>query len=191
MNIPAKMILFSIIIPLIGAAIYALFVTEQDNFHQITKGEAYRSAQMDRDKLMYCLRNYHIRSILNLRGKDLLENWYIDELKISEECNVIHYDVSLSAYAEPTKEETQILMNIIKAAPRPILIHCQAGADRTGLVAAMWKVIVDKESKGEASKQLSILYGHLPLGPAFAMDQFFNNWRPELEPVYCAVSREK
>ena len=184
MKFPAKMALFSIIfIPLFVAVIYALFVTGQGNFHQITKGEAYRSAQMDRGKLTYCLRNYHIRSILNLRGKDSHENWYIDELKTSGESNVIHYDVSLSAYAEPTKQETQILMSIFKAAPRPILIHCQAGADRTGLVAAMWKVIVDKESKVEASKQLSILYGHLPLGPASAMDQFFNNWRPELELV--------
>lgn len=183
MNITTKITLFSIIIPLFAAAMYALFIAGQDNFHQITKGEAYRSAQMDRDKLKFCLRNYRIRSILNLRGKDSRENWYIDEVKTSEECNVIHYDVSLSAYDEPTKEDTQILMSIIKAAPRPILIHCQAGADRTGLVAAMWKVIVDKESKGEASKQLSILYGHLPLGPASAMDQFFNNWRPELELV--------
>ena len=106
---------------------------------------------------MYCLRNYHIRSILNLRRKDLLENWYIDESKISEECNVIHYDVSLSAYTEPTMKETQILMSIFKAAPRPVLIHCQAGADRSGLVAAMWKVIVDKETNVEVSKQLSIL----------------------------------
>jgi len=89
--------------------------------------------------------------------------------------------VSLSADREPTRNETLILTGIFKSAPRPILIHCRAGADRSGLAAAMWKVIVDNTSKIEAGKQLSILYGHLPLGPTSAMDHFFENWFPELK----------
>lgn len=169
-----------ILIPLLGAAVYALYAAEQGNFHQITKGEAYRSAQMDRDDLNNCINSYHIKSILNLRGKLSNEKWYIDEMKVSAENKVMHYDIFLSAYSEPTPEETRMLIGFFKSAPRPVLIHCQAGADRSGLVAAMWKVIVDKESKTEAGKQLSILFGHVPIGPASAMDQFFENWRPEL-----------
>jgi undecaprenyl-diphosphatase len=122
---------------------------------------------------------YHIKSILNLRGKYLEEKWYTEEMKVSSEHNVRHYDIDLSAYREPTSEEMQILIGLFKSAPRPILIHCQAGADRSGLVAAMWKVIVDKQSKIEAGKQLSIVYGHMPVGPASAMDQFFENWLPD------------
>ena len=173
-------IIISIIsIPLLGVAIYAFTIAEEGNFHQITKGEAYRSAQMRGEELKDCITNYHIKSIINLRGK-VNEKWYIDETKICAECEIAHYDLFLSAYREPTPEETRILMGFFKSAPRPILIHCQAGADRSGLVAAMWKVIVDKESKIEAGKQLSILYGHMPLGPASAMDRFFQNWCPEL-----------
>jgi undecaprenyl-diphosphatase len=44
----------------------------------------------------------------------------------------------------------------------------------------MWKVIVDKEPKSEAGKELSILYGHIPIGRTSAIDRFFENWRPEL-----------
>jgi hypothetical protein len=43
----------------------------------------------------------------------------------------------------------------------------------------MWKVIVDKESGIEAGKQLSVWYGHMPLGPASAMDDFFEKWLAE------------
>lgn len=100
-------------------------------------------------------------------------------MKVSSEHNVRHYDIDLSAYREPTPEEMQILIGLFKSAPRPILIHCQAGADRSGLVAAMWRVIVDKQSKIEARKLLSILYGYMPVGPASAMDQFFENWLPD------------
>ena len=180
MKIFGRKKLFSIIlIPFLGAAIYAFYAAEQGNFYQITKGEAYRSAQMNGDELKNCINNYHIKSILNLRGKAAVENWYIEEMKVSAKYNVMHYDLFLSAYSEPTPEEIRILMGLFKTAPRPILIHCQAGADRSGLIAAMWKVIVDKKSKTEAGKQLSMLYGHMPLGPASAMDRFFENWQPE------------
>ncbi|MGO9954150.1 MAG: dual specificity protein phosphatase family protein [Dissulfurispiraceae bacterium] len=172
-----------IVIPLFVVAIYALYIVEKDNFHTITEAEAYRSAQMDGYELKNCINKYHIKSILNLRGKNSNEKWYIDEMKVSSEYNVKHYDVSLSASQEPTPKETQIILQLFKSAPRPILMHCQAGADRSGLVAAMWKVIVDNKSKIEASKELSILYGHLSLGPASAMDRFFEEWRPELTVV--------
>lgn len=177
-----RKILFSIIViismPLLGGAIYACKKALECNFHQITEGEAYRSAQMAGDELKHYINIYHIKSILNLRGKEPNERWYNEEINVSAEKAVKHYDILLSAYSEPRAEDVRILVGLIKSAPRPVLIHCQGGADRSGLVAAMWKVIVDKESKGEAGKQLSILYGHLPIGPASAMDQFFEKWRP-------------
>lgn len=173
-------IIISILTPLLGAAIYAYKVAQENNFHQITKGEAYRSAQLAGDELKHYIDVYHIKSILNLRGKEPGKRWYNEEVKVSEDKAVKHYDVYLSAYREPTAEMVRTLVELIKSAPRPILIHCQGGADRSGLVAAMWKVIVDKEPKREAGKQLSILYGHLPFGPASAMDQFFDKWHPVL-----------
>jgi undecaprenyl-diphosphatase len=185
MKIPRKikLLLIIIIVPFLVGALYALHITQQSNFNKITEGEAYRSAQMDGDLLKHYINTYQIKSVLNLRGRNSAQQWYIDELKISSEQNVRHYDVALSAHREPTQEETRLLMELIKYAPRPVLIHCQAGADRTGLVAAMWKVIVNKEPKEEAAKQLSIWYGHMPVGPATAMDNFFEKWVPELTIV--------
>ncbi len=165
---------------LILTASYFLYMEEQGNFHPITPGEAYRSAQLDRDELEYYIKEYNIKSILNLRGKNPDASWYIEELTVSSEQNVKHYDIALSESQEPTREDAQKLIEIFRSAPRPLLIHCKAGADRSGLVAAMWKVIVDKEPKSEAEKQLSILYGHLPLGKTAAMDHFFRNWSPVL-----------
>ncbi len=106
----------------------------------------------------------------------------MEEMQVCEEAAVMHYDLTLSAYSELSVEEARILTDFFKTAPRPVLIHCQGGADRSGLVAAMWKVLVDKESKTEAGKQLSILYGHVPIGPPSAMDRFFDKWCPE-EPA--------
>jgi protein tyrosine/serine phosphatase len=153
---------------------------EQGNFYPITDNEAYRSAQLDRDELDYYIKKYNIKSIINLRGRHLDEPWYREEIKVSAERKVAHYDLPISATREPSEEDVRKLMEMFKHAPRPVLIHCQAGADRSGLAAAIWKVVVDKESKLEANKQLSILYGHIPIGKTSAMDSFFQKWNSVL-----------
>ncbi len=180
MSLRIKFFITTITLLLLLSAGYFVYMEEQGNFHVVTDGEAYRSAQLDRDELEYYIKKYNIRSILNLRGENHDKSWYKEELKVSAENNVIHYDISLSATREPNNEDIQKLIEIFKLAPRPVLIHCQAGADRSGLVAAMWKVIVDKQPKSEARKHLSVLYGHVPIGKTFAMDRFFESWNPPL-----------
>jgi protein tyrosine/serine phosphatase len=155
---------------------YLLFMEEQGNFHSITDGEAYRSAQLDRDELQYYLKKYHIRSILNLRGSNPEASWYRQEIKISDEQKVMHFDIRLSASSAPKKEDLREMIRIFRSAPRPILMHCQAGADRSGLAAAIWKVIIDGRPKKEAEKQLSLFYGHMPIGPTTVLDRFFESW---------------
>ena len=158
---------------------YACYVVEIGNFRAITPGEAYRSAQLESDKLEYYIKQYGIRSILNLRGENSEMQWYKDEMRASAAYGVAHYDIAMSSSRFPTDETIKELISILKTAPRPILIHCQYGADRSGLVAAMWKVIVDNEPKSEAKKQLSFLYGHVPILGRDAMDRFFEKWPVE------------
>ena len=162
------------------AGYFGVYMRVQGNFHPITVGEAYRSAKLDRGKLEYYVKKYNIKSIVNLIGEDPRKPWYSEEIQVSAEQNIKHYDISLSATREPTKEEARKLVEIFRTAPRPVLIHCKGGSDRSGLVAAMWKVVVDKEPKSEARKQLSIVYGHFPFGKTSAMDHFFEHWDPAL-----------
>jgi len=170
------------VVLLLPAGYFGVYMQVQGNFHQITAGEAYRSAKLDRDELEHYIKKYNIKSIVNLLGEDPRKPWYREEIQVSAEHHVRHYDISLSATHEPTEEDARKLVEIFQNAPRPVLIHCKGGSDRSGLVAAMWKVIVDKEPKSEARKQLSMLYGHFPIGKTSAMDHFFENWHPALQP---------
>ena len=143
------------------------------NFHTITAGEAYRSAQLNKDQLEYYTNKHKIMSILNLRGKELESQWYKDELAVSITRHIAHYDIALSALCEPTDKDIKEMIDIFKSAPRPILIHCLGGADRSGLAAAIWKRVIDKEPKSQAACQLSLPYGHLPFGKTRVMDKRF------------------
>ncbi len=171
-----------VVLMLPPAGYFGVYMRVQGNFHPITPGEAYRSAKLDREKLEQYIKKYNIKSIVNLIGEDPRKPWYQEELQVSAEHNIEHYDITLSATEEPTEENTRKLVEIFQTAPRPVLIHCKGGSDRSGLAAAMWKVVVDKEPKSEARKQLSILYGHLPFGKTSAMDHFFEQWDPALQP---------
>jgi len=171
-----------VLLMLLPAGYFGVYMPVQGNFHPITPGEAYRSAKLDREKLEHYIKKYNIKSIVNLIGEDPRKPWYQEELQVSAEHNVKHYDITLSATQEPTDDDVRKLVEIFQHAPRPVLIHCKGGSDRSGLAAAMWKVIIDKEPKSEARKQLSILYGHLPIGKTSAMDHFFEQWEPALQP---------
>jgi len=154
------------------------YLEEQGNFHAITPGEAYRSSQMDRDELEHYIRKYGIRSVINLQGRHDSKGWYTEEIDVCLENGARHYDQDLASDRVPSKSEIKELLDIFGTAPRPVLIHCQAGADRSGLAAAMWKMAVDGAPKSEARKQLSVLFGHVSIGPTRALDEFIEDWHP-------------
>jgi len=181
MHIPRKiwvLIILAGILFLVGIS-YIVYFEEGGNFHTITPHEAYRSGEMDSDELEYYIKKYDIKSILNLRSDEPNAAWFRDERRICVEHNLTCYYITLSVTNEPSKADLDKIVGVFHSAPRPILIHCKQGADRTSFVAAMWKVIVDKESKAEAKKQFSFIYFHLPIGRVAVLDHFFKKWQPE------------
>ncbi|MDA8092052.1 MAG: dual specificity protein phosphatase family protein [Nitrospiraceae bacterium] len=173
-----RRIFLAVFIVLLIPAGYFGAVFGNGNFHAVTPGEAYRCDQPGYGQLEDYLKTYHIRSIFNLRGRNAGDKWYKDEIKFSEANGVRHYDIALSASSEPDRQQVQEILNAFRTAPRPVLIHCKSGADRSGLVSAMWKMVIDKEPKAEAGRELSIRYGHMPIGSTTAMDRFFEAWNP-------------
>jgi len=164
--------------PLLLLIVYLGFLVATGNFHAITSGEAYRTAQLSGGKLSQYIEEYHIKSVMNLRGQNPGKEWYENEIRTCTKYGIEHYDLALSSTHEPNTKDMKEMIEIFRTAPRPILIHCQYGADRSGLVSAMWKVIVDNEPKAEAKKQLSFLYGHVPILGRDTMDRFFEKWNP-------------
>ncbi len=176
-----KWLRYAVAVVLLAALLfggYLVVVTKGDNFHAITVGEAYRSAQLDGETLARYIKQYNIKSVINLRDEHTGEAWYDREIEACRKLGVAHFDIRMRSYQVPKDWQTEELMEAFENAPRPVLIHCYAGADRTGLAAAMWKVVVDKEPKARAKDQLSLRYGHLPVGKPSVLDRYFEEWQP-------------
>ncbi len=173
---PRRRLLLVLLIPVIIAGVHIANILLSGNFQPITAGESYRSGQLNEASLERHLKEYHIRSVLNLRGENKGKDWYDTEIAACKRLSVSHYDLAMNSSGKPSPDVMSRLMTIFREAPRPILIHCRSGSDRSGLVAALWKVVVDGEPKSVAQKQLSIRYGHFPVGQTSVLDDFFNEW---------------
>ena len=171
-------LLFAILITL-GA--YLGISQLRGNFHTVVEGELYRSGQLNDVQMAKYQRKYNIKTIINLRGDNHGKKWYDDEIQTSKQLGINHINFRMSEKREFTKVQVEELVEIYKHAPKPILIHCRAGSDRTGLAAAVYIAKLSNEGEDEAEDQLSIYYGHVSL-PWASKHKMDFSWEA-LEPL--------
>ncbi|WP_244499788.1 dual specificity protein phosphatase family protein [Tardiphaga robiniae] len=154
---------------------WAGYLRLSGNFHPIEEGVIYRSGQLSGLQFADRIEDNGIRSIINLRGDNTGQPWYDAEMKASRAAGVRHVDFPLSAGRELTDDQVRQLTAMLQDLPRPILVHCEAGADRSGVVSALYKLLVAKRPAEEAAGQLSFRYGHFPwlASRTAAMDRTF------------------
>jgi protein tyrosine/serine phosphatase len=148
------------------------------NFHVVVEKQFYRSAQLDKTTLARVIQEYGIKSILNLRGTGPEKSWYADEIAVSEAFGVEHHDYGISASEVVSSGKIDEILEILRHAPKPILVHCKNGADRSGLVAAVYLSEMQGVIFDEAAGQLSLYYGHFPwlISNTGAMDESFRSY---------------
>jgi protein tyrosine phosphatase (PTP) superfamily phosphohydrolase (DUF442 family) len=134
-----------------------------ENFHAVIPDAIYRSGQLSPSSLQQHIERYQIRSVINLRGKNANQPWYQEECAMAAHCGARHYDMPTDSSYPPLAEELREWIRVLQSCEKPVLIHCQSGIDRTGLVAVVGILQLDPEGDpARAREQLSWHYGHLP-----------------------------
>lgn len=150
-------------------------VAPDDNFFVVDDGNFYRSRQLSADRLEHYINLFKIRTVVNLRKSAARTNEGQSEEALCKRLGVDFNNVPMNAKRMPSKETLHAILDIFDHAPRPIYIHCKSGADRTGLIAALWVIDKMRRSKPEAAQQLATAYGHSPWRLP-AMDFFLSIW---------------
>ena len=149
------------------------------NFHEVTPGNLYRSAQLSGRGFDHYIKKYGIKTVINLRGGSPGAKWYDDEMNTMKKDSVLHIDIPLSATHYVPSQKIDSIMGVASIVPRPILVHCRGGADRSGLFCASWRLKIENYPAEKSSKQLSFIYGHIPFSRwsnTKAMDSSFNDY---------------
>ncbi len=157
---------------------YAGILQLTGNFHTVLAGELYRASQPSSNQIASYKKDYGIRTIVNLRGDNTGSPWYDEEVEAAKKLGITHINFRMSARRELTQERSEELVSILRDAPKPILVHCNGGADRSGLASALFLAAVANKGEEAAEDQLSFHYGHVSipyLSSSFAMDRTFEN----------------
>ncbi len=150
-----------LITALLGWLWYDRFI-EEGNFTIVIPNTLYRSATLSHHEWKEIRREHPpFNSVLNLRGKSHAE-WYTREETLSANSGITFFTLGLSANTEPDLTTMEALVEMMRAAPKPLLVHCKQGADRTGLALALYAYAIEGKPAEEAAKQLSIRWGHFP-----------------------------
>jgi protein tyrosine/serine phosphatase len=115
-----------------------------------------------------------IKTILNLRGANR-NSHYKFEAETCAKLGLELIDIPLSARNAPTKERLLEVIDLLPRLNRPFLMHCKSGADRTGLVAALYLMVVEGRGVEQAKKQLSLRFLHLSFTSTGILDYIL--WR--------------
>jgi undecaprenyl-diphosphatase len=129
------------------------------NVHTVIPGEIYRTAQLDKSGLQKYTKQLDVKTIVNLRGVWKNDSWYQVESQFAKKNNLHYYPMQFSAYNLPSKQELRDLVELLETAPKPLMFHCEGGADRTGMAGAISIILFDKNpSIAQIKRQASWHY---------------------------------
>jgi len=125
----------------------AIAVAGVPNLHQV-ESNFYRSAQPDAQGFRALATQYGVRTVVSLRAFN------------SDETLSRGLNLSLVRFKIHTwhieREDVVGALRALRSAAKvgPVLLHCQHGADRTGLITALYRILYEGWSKQSATEEM-------------------------------------
>lgn len=121
------------------------------NLYRVTP-ELYRSGQPTPQGFSN-LQAMGVRAVLSMR------EYHDDKRKARHTgLQLLRYPVGTSDVAE---KDVENCLRMLIAAPKPVVLHCWHGSDRTGIVVAAWRILFEGWTVGQAEAEFRLpAYGH-------------------------------
>lgn len=142
----------------LGPATFFAWRWESSNFETLQPGKMYRSGQMPAQTLAKTIQGHGIKTVLNLRGINAAESWYRAERDATLKSGATLVDISMSSSQWMSRAQLKTLIRVLDTCDYPLLIHCQWGAERTGLVSAFAELLRPGATLDDARSQFSLYY---------------------------------
>jgi len=130
-------------------------VHRQFNFHVVAPG-VWRSSQPNEEALR-TMKEHGLKTIINLRRGKSVHRW---EEALAKELSLRYYRFPMDARDKQDEERLREILEIMHdPANQPVLVHCHAGKDRTGLMAALYKLTYLGASVDDVHHEM-VMYGY-------------------------------
>lgn len=140
------------------------------NLHPVS-GEVWRSNQPSPEQVRAHAAKRGIRTIVNLRGPSP-RGHYLLEKEACEAAGIGLVDYQVFSRDTPLPETVLGARDLFETIAYPALLHCKSGADRAGLMSALYLISRQNRPVSEAAGQLSLRYLHVRQGKTGLLDAF-------------------
>jgi protein tyrosine/serine phosphatase len=117
-----------------------------------------------------------LRTIVNLRGGRSHGAWQLEK-EAAAQHRIAVVDLVLRSREAPDRATLLALPDFFASLEYPVLAHCKSGADRAGLFAALYLLVVRKAEAKSALAELSLRKGHFRYAQAGILDAFIEAYR--------------
>jgi len=146
------------------------------NLHEVAPG-VWRSAQPGpRDIRRLAKRG--LRTVINLRGIRDCGSYRLEQQACARH-GVKLIDFKMRSRGVPLRKTIHEAAALFERIDYPVLMHCKSGADRVGMMAALYMILREGRTVDEASRQLSLRYGHFKQADTGVLDHFLDAYRVE------------
>ena len=145
------------------------------NFHQVAPG-MYRSNQPGPSRVRAAA-DQGIRTIINLRGPRSDGGWQL-EAEACAKAGITFFFLWARSRGAPDLAMLFATRELFAEAELPAMMHCKSGADRAGLMSALYLLVVEGRPAREAAGQLAWKYGHVKQAKTGLLDAFFEAYIP-------------
>jgi len=131
------------------------------NFHKVDY-DLYRSSQPSRKHLRKYHKRNNVKTVINLRGENPSKIWWEEERDEANRLGMTFVNIRTNSKQKFSRDNIKKLIGAYENGRKKgsVLVHCQAGSDRSGAAAGILKFNTTR-NKHQALKQLSLKYGHM------------------------------
>jgi len=152
------------------------------HFDTVNPGKLYRSGTLSRKGLEKAHTLTGFKTIINFRTEEETKEgfWYAEEQAFAREQGVQLVNLPMLPEVPPNADQIRQFLSVVTNPERlPVLIHCEMGVIRTGMMVAVYRVSVLKEPNSTVLAELPMFGHNLDEHPA--MKDFILNYAPGAE----------
>ena len=156
---------------------HGIFRFKWRSLHKISEN-TYRSNQPFPWQILSDKNKRGVKTVINLRGVRNCSSFFLEK-ETCEKYNIKLINFPVTSRAAPKVETILAAKKLFNEIEYPIVMHCKSGADRAGLMSALYLILHKNISVIEAKKQLSFKYLHIKYAKTGILDAFFDNYIKE------------
>ena len=118
-----------------------------------------------------------IKTIINLRGPRADGGWRLEK-EACDNAGLRLVDFTVRSRAVPDYDVLVGADALFRQVEKPFLMHCKSGADRAGIMAALYLLLIENASVDDALEMLSLKYLHVKQAKTGLLDAFIDAYRP-------------